>query len=374
MIALPIAISIVLLFLFSLSIASLRQQVISNNFDATELLFTQTMAFVFIAVLTVGASVITIAIIGMLISEPICKLAEEAKQMASGKVDLSPLSQVERLDEVGLMARQMNSLIDTVRNQDKALALQKSEAALGKVASQVAHDLRNPLSAVDAAVGKLKSLRLPNTEVSEVLDILELGCTRLSHVASELLRKYKGEEGTQTYFSLHAVLDELIGECQSQTAYQNIRFMKQYHSQSISLLGNADKLQRAFGNVVKNAMEAMEGCGIMTVVTVTDGEKVKVSITDTGAGMDADRLTQALSGGSVSDKKEGHGIGLGVVRETITEFGGRLEGVSHIGQGTTLTAVLPIFRAEESGSLFTLKVGAKEPVVVIWTAPLRLES
>ena len=153
----------------------------------------------------------------------------------------------------------------TLQDNEKKLAI---NASLGKIATQVAHDIRGPLSSMDVALSGLVKVKSQDPNYLNYLNILELASKRLQGTADGLLKKREeGEEKEAVLFSLHYILDELVGEYQTQEQYRKILFKKEYLSQSIQLHGDPTKLQRAFGNIVKNAVEAMKGEGTITVRT-----------------------------------------------------------------------------------------------------------
>jgi len=251
----------------------------------------------------------------------------------------------------------------TLQDNEKKLAI---NASLGKIATQVAHDIRGPLSSMDVALSGLVKVKSQDPNYLNYLNILELASKRLQGTADGLLKKREeGEEKEAVLFSLHYILDELVGEYQTQEQYRKILFKKEYLSQSIQLHGDPTKLQRAFGNIVKNAVEAMKGEGTITVRTrfnekksfpqdvsgnpmrspITsfgDDRRVVISLTDTGPGMGSATLSKVLKGGYTEGKADGHGIGMQVVREVANDFGGEITAESQLGQGTTFHFKLPL--------------------------------
>lgn len=270
------------------------------------------------------------------------------------------------------------SKIKTIRTElDKAktkeLETVRSEE-LGKLATQVAHDMRGPLSSLKAASDQLENYPRTDPHLQNYLNLLTLSTSRLTTMANSLLLKYKGGQTEKTIFSLHHILDELVGEYQGQEQYRGIKFDKQYHTQAIELYGERAKLQRAFGNIIKNGVEAMKKIGAVTVRTTSENGLTAVSIKDTGPGISPEKLERVLAGGFTEGKKEGHGIGLTVVRETVAEFGGKLWAESNLGEGTSFYIQLPLPspeilqkspREETAMEKFTLQVFEKEPVIVI---------
>lgn len=269
------------------------------------------------------------------------------------------------LKDINVLSRALFDMLDS----------QVKEAALGKIATQVAHDIRSPLSSMQAALGYLGNITIADPKATDVLNLLELSAKRLTGIADDLLKKHKGDgENNKIIFSLHHILDELVGEYQGREEYKDLRFVKAYASQAIQIYGDRAKLQRAFGNIIKNAVEAMENRGAITLSTAKPNGKVEVSITDTGPGIPADKLARILEGGFTEGKKDGHGIGTKVVKEVIMEFGGDITAKSELGKGTAFVIELPLPSVAENQSAqrektamesFTLELASDRELVLV---------
>ena len=90
--------------------------------------------------------------------------------------------------------------------------------------------------------------------------------------------------------------------------------------EAIEISGDRTKLQRAFGNIIKNAMEAMNFTGHITLQTKLENGKAVVAIRDAGPGMNEETLAKVLEGGFTKGKEEGHGIGTQVVRQAVEDL------------------------------------------------------
>lgn len=265
----------------------------------------------------------------------------------------------------------------------KIIAVKEREESLGKLATQVAHDLRSPLSSMQVAVRGLGTLTGTDAMTPQYVQLLQLSATRLSKIADDLLQRHHGAADDPTIFSLHGVLDELVGEYQSRDDTTAVTFVKQYHDRAIEVYGPRTQLQRAIGNIVKNAIEAIHDHGTITFVTRLTDTHTTLSITDTGPGMSSETLAKVLQGGHTTGKTDGHGIGTTVVRETVEAFGGRVEGESIVGRGTTFRLVLPVPTPDQRATAerealalqeLRIPVRAGEPVLVVDDEPSMREQ
>lgn len=253
------------------------------------------------------------------------------------------------------------------RDKRNQLKLEMANEKLMRVASQVAHDLRSPLSSLSVIVDHLRGSPSIDTDVQ---NLLHLSYKRLHSITNDLLDKQRSGHNSKTVFSIHKVLDELIGELSSSFG-SRIHFQKEY-GEAIACMGDRNRLQRAFGNLLKNAAESVQDTGFIAVTTAIEHGKAIVTFTDTGCGMASDILGKALKGGYTT-KKEGHGIGMTVVREVIEEHDGTLNGTSEVGKGTIFRITLPLPASNEMRSAvieegvgsFDISLSLGEAVVLI---------
>lgn len=269
-------------------------------------------------------------------------------------------------------------LIGRLKDYQELLKLKEVDASLGKLAAQVAHDIRSPLSSLETATRFFGKMQGTEGAFQDHLNLLQLSSRRLRSIADDLLLSHDHQSrSSKSIFSVHHVLDELIGEYTSQKTGKELIFKKEYEG-AIPCVGYRDRLQRAFGNIIKNAVEAINKNGIITLKTWTDNNFGIISISDTGCGMDPGKLSEVLKGGYTGGKKDGHGIGMVVVRETVEDHGGVLEAESTPGQGTTFRIKLPLpdsaatrgvpVTDQWSGS-FELDLRPNEKIVVIDDEP-----
>ena len=283
-----------------------------------------------------------------------------------------------RVEDADIEVQELVEGLDKLRVElsDYELKLKQKSAdeAMGKIAAQVAHDLASPLSSMQASLEYFKDLKAVNSKTSDYVNLLELSSKRLKTISRELLDHHKGRSPKQILFSLHKLLDELVGEYQTQTEFKGVEFIKMYHERAIFLYGDRAKIQRAFGNLIKNAVEAMDKFGTLTVCTkIVEGTAV-TEIQDTGPGMTPEILKQVLAGGKSIGKEEGHGIGISMVKQAMSEHKGDLKAESEIGIGTIFHVILPLpesrhvkeaEKEEDMTDKFVLLAKEREPIVVI---------
>ena len=112
--------------------------------------------------------------------------------------------------------------------------------------------------------------------------------------------------------------------------------------ENLTVYADRQKIQQVIINLVKNAIDAIEGEGRVRVLALKLDEKnVEIVVIDNGAGMESDELEKIFNP-FYTGKKEGYGLGLFIVHNIITEYGGAIRVDSYPGKGTTFTIVLPM--------------------------------
>ncbi len=218
-------------------------------------------------------------------------------------------------------------------------------ATLGRFASQMAHDLKNPLAAMKGAAQFLKEEHAQGHSLEdkgEFLDLLLDQVDRMGRVVDNYQRLGRVEP-------LKAVMEvnELVREV---LALQH--FAPTAKVEVRRLLGDGlppcaldrDLMAGALENVIRNAFEAMGQGGVLTVRTfraqATEPDGVRISIEDTGSGMDA-RTRERAFDDFYTTKPRGSGLGLAFVRRVVESHGGEVALVSKEGRGTVVELRLP---------------------------------
>lgn len=215
----------------------------------------------------------------------------------------------------------------------------KAQQNLIALASQVAHDIRSPLSALNA-VAKDILCASENTRL-----MTRNAIRRINDIANNLLTKYRGKEDVDnTGISselLLPVLDSIVSEKRAQLGKQNIQFnIESEDAYALFSAINLPAFKRVFSNLLGNAMEAIKTTGTVSIGLMHTLGKVNITITDDGIGIASDLLPHIFERG-VSSKKEGNGLGLTYAKECIESWNGTISVQSEINKGTKVTITLP---------------------------------
>lgn len=280
-----------------------------------------------------------------------------------------------RSSEMKDLITSYNDGIRARRELQARLVEAERKAGQAKLAAQVAHDLASPLGSLKVAMEYFGTLKNSEPHFSMSYNLLSLSAKRLEEIAGVLLKDYQaGENSDEEIVSVHRVLDELIGEFQARNG--TVTYEKAYCPSTLYIRGARGKLKRAFGNIIKNAIEAMAGKGTLTCTTSRIGFDVRISFGDTGHGISPENIDKLGVENFTHGKKGGHGLGLSVVREVMAESHGRMSVESDVGKGTTFTFHFPEAspnQEESSGAAMdSILIPARrdEPIIVVEDDPV----
>ncbi len=241
-------------------------------------------------------------------------------------------------------------------NQNKHLAgiveierrLEKAErlSALGQLAAGVAHEIRNPLNAISMASQRLKREFVPEEEEKSrefqlLSGVIRDEIRRLNGIIEEFLSFSKSRKLELNMFPVTEVLQKIVNVLKEEASARGINLHTEWGAEPIIIPMDMDKLQQALLNIVKNAMESINGPGSITMrVTPQEKERIAIAISDTGCGMSTAEMERIFNP-EYTTKEKGLGLGLALAHEIIKGHGGEIHVFSAPGQGTTFEIILP---------------------------------
>jgi len=247
--------------------------------------------------------------------------------------------------ELGQIAGAINDMAAGMAEKEHQLdQLRRSEhlAALGQLATEVAHELRNPVSIIQATVEVMEPLikRVPDLE--EYVMTIQEQVNRHNKLVAELLSfGHSGRE--QETLDLNNLIQTVMTYSEPLLHQRriNVEFLP---AEGVSLIhGNKEKLQQVFLNLVLNAVQAMGSGGALTVKTFLSGEEVCALFHDTGEGIAPEDITRIFEP-FYTRKTSGGGLGLAISQEIVRIHGGNIKVESELGRGTTFIVCFPLLK------------------------------
>ena len=271
---------------------------------------------------------------------PVERITATAETITANRLD-QRLEVLPVQDELSRLARTLNDMIDR---------LQHSFDDMRRFTADAAHELRTPLTLLrtqlDVALRSDRSL----TEYHEVLVSLREDTVRLCHLASQLLELSREDAGLDTAPFARLRLDEVVLD-----AVRQIRPMAEQKSLKLDAaelapcetLGDRDRLQRAFVNVLENAVRYTPHHGCVSIRLRIDPQLAQaiVTIHDTGCGISPEHIPHLFDRfyrvDSARSSSDGTGLGLAISHAILTAHHGRVSLSSTPGQGTAVEITLP---------------------------------
>jgi PAS domain S-box-containing protein len=231
------------------------------------------------------------------------------------------------------------------RTQEQLLQSEKL-AAMGRLTSQIAHELNNPLYGIMNTLELMKTEISPDNKRRKLLDMSLSETERLADMLRKMLSFSKPDQEERSPVNLNTILDEILLLHKKQLWEHTININATFDEALDRVYASKNQLRQVFLNIISNAKDAMPDGGTLTVTTASDTEHVRVLISDTGCGIQEKHLDMIFETffTTKTDSVKGVGLGLSVCYGFIKDHGGDMLVESEPGQGTTFTIILPVYR------------------------------
>lgn len=219
----------------------------------------------------------------------------------------------------------------------------KKFADMGRFLTQIAHEIRNPIGVIDNEVKALS--RVPGFDPR----VIKEQTSRIASFINEILAYSRDEEVCCTKIKLNDVIELSLHFVVKATRLNNIKIIKEYCSDELPIKGNLTQLQKVFINILKNAVDSMDGDGTLTISTARHSVSwTFVKITDTGKGIAPEDFAKIFEPFYTKKSgKRGIGLGLAIAKKFIDGHEGTIEVDSRYGCGSTFTVKIPLFTDQE---------------------------
>ena len=282
------------------------------------------------------------------ISRPLESLVEGTIRVAHG--DLEHRIDIPPGDEIGELAANFNRMTSEILDDreklkeasDKLLEAEKL-ATIGRLATALAHEIRNPLTAVKLNIQKIGQHPALNEIEREQVGIAESGVQQVEKLVKDILSYARAPQLHKESFELENLLEDALRFAEEPVEEKRIEIVTAYEEMP-PIEVDGDQLRSAFLNTLLNATEAVSSRGVIHVGTkrreTESGPMAVVTIEDDGAGIDEADLSSIFDA-FFTTKSLGTGLGLTNARKVIELHGGSVEVSSAAGKGTTITITLP---------------------------------
>ena len=257
-------------------------------------------------------------------------------------------------DDLELLALFSSQAASAVRTTHELERLRSGAlAALGRMATEVAHELKNPLAGLRLYARHLEQ-RLTKGGDADGAGLAQKVTSTVDHLAAvvqEITAFGRPPELHRVPTVLHVLLDECVGFAQAKCETPGIEVVRAYDTACPEAMLDSRELRKAFLNLVLNGLESLREGGKLTVTTAyaTDTRSATVVVEDTGHGMSDETLSRIFDL-FFTTKPQGTGLGMALARSVIDLHGGELTVHSALGKGTKVTIRLPLEARDGAGA------------------------
>lgn len=268
------------------------------------------------------------------------RLGTAVQRIADG--DLGARVDVRSRDEVGVLAKAFNGMLDSLRETSQAVVREHEKrmdaerlACVGELAASIAHEIRNPLAAVINSVSLIGQSELDAEDQIKVRQILNDEAGRLQRILESFLDFSRVRESCLERHDLLVLIDEVV------TLFANdpdvagdIEIVRRIDTPAHLAVFDQDQMRQVLWNLMRNAVQAMAGHGrIVVALESSGGHRLRLAIGDNGEGISPDLLDKVRRP-FVSGRKGGTGLGLAIVQRILMQHGTSLHMISQPGRGT----------------------------------------
>jgi signal transduction histidine kinase len=281
-------------------------------------------------------------------TKPIRNLSEAAKQVAEGNLQVR-VADHKRSDEVGLLAQRFNEMtaeLEKTRELESQLQEAEKSAVVGRLASAIAHEIRNPLNYINLTLDHLRAKFIPEDKdkretFEQLTSQLKSEVGRINNQISDFLRYSRPLNLDLQPVNIREAIDNSMRLVEGQAEGLGITTTVKETPDTPQVLGDSEVLRSVFNNLFINAVQAMETSGgALTVDIVPNGEFVEIKVKDTGCAIPEENLPKIFEP-YFSTKETGTGLGLAIVKRIVDKHSGTIEVESIQGGGTEFKVKLP---------------------------------
>jgi len=286
-----------------------------------------------------GLSIIAIAAIAGKFLKPIKSLNQSFDKVVQG--DLTVTVDSKSTDEIGELSGSFNQMVSELRkNKDKETIMHRQErlASLGQLAAGVAHEIKNPLNAINLTIEHLNDKFISEKEIqaSDYIQTIQKEIRRLDKTVNNFLSYLRSENLSKKETDINALLDDIFNLYEREISVNKIEIAKHYKEQCLLIL-DPERFKTVLMNIVINAIQAMQNGGQIDIETNCDERTILIK--DSGKGIPAKNLENIFDL-FYTTKSAGTGLGLPTAYKIVKEHGGELSIESEEGKGTTVRIIL----------------------------------
>ena len=243
-------------------------------------------------------------------------------------------------DELGRLAHTFNNMCASIRQAREDLIRQERISTIGRLSGSIVHDLRNPLAAIYGGAEMLVDVDLPPSHVKRLAGNIYRASRRIQELLQDLLNVSRGKSGALEVCRLREVASAAWDSLATMAGAQNVTAEIAIPAE-IEAPMERSRMERAFVNLIANALEAMPDGGALRISAELEDGTAVVHVEDNGPGIPPEIRSQLFQPFVSAGKRNGLGLGLALSRQTVLEHGGDMWVESAAGRGARFSFRLP---------------------------------
>ena len=288
------------------------------------------------------AALLVMVVVGYLFGRsfinPILELKRATHDVAAGR--LSTRVDITTGDEFTDLGESFNTMADRLVQLQEDVKRQERHAMFGRVAAGIVHDLSHPIQ----NIGNSTRLLLRDDVDQESRDMfrrtIERELTTLKRFMDDLRNVVKPKPIERFAMEVNQSVTEIVESMRPEGDRNGVLVEARYAPGPLVIEGDRFALGRVYRNLMSNAIQATAPGGSVTIATSRAGDQIEISVTDTGSGIPADRLS-AIFDDFVTTKRRGLGLGLAISKRIVEQLDGTIVVESEVGRGTEFTLRFP---------------------------------
>jgi PAS domain S-box-containing protein len=242
-----------------------------------------------------------------------------------------------------------------IESQNRELAHSETLAVMGRMASMIAHDLRNPLSSVKMTLQILekKSGKAISADTRELCQISLEQIRYMEEILSDMLSYSRPDALKPEWISIDKVIEMAISLSQRRQEDQQVKLHADFHSGLPTIYADATKLRQVFSNLISNAQQATRESdnprvNVEAMIELgLEGTSIRVDICDNGCGISSEERDKIFEP-FYTTRAKGTGLGLAIVRRILEQHKATISISDNVPKGSCISVILPVSPAAES--------------------------
>jgi len=315
-----------------------------------QLKYTIARQFLLISIIMVLAAIAIYWFMARLITAPLTNLVNVSRKVSQGQMDLE--AQGGRFHETKILAKTFNEMLAALKQQrielqkvNEEISRQRTLAEIGKFSLMMAHEIKNPLAIIRGSLDILKKGSQDPKTTATLYQYLDEEISRINQLMEDFLLFARPKAPGFAPVEMEALVKNLVARMELANRQRGVTISTRVHHDKCVVHCDAQLLERAMGNLVKNAMDVSKSGQKITIDVVLNKGKWYFHLEDEGPGIKPEDLPEIFEP-FFTTKAKGTGLGLALTREIIISHGGEITAGNLPEKGAYFTFWIPQYHEQ----------------------------